>query len=246
MAHFAELDSDNVVQQVIVVSDKNTSDSDGNESEAVGIAYCQSLYGSDTIWKQCSYTMSRRGIYPGVGCLYNSDLDMFHLSSPYPSWVLQSDARWQAPIDIPSDLTNEELMQGYHYDWNETAYQADNTKGWTLVVPSILSIAAQPSTDVSVEVGSRVTVSADVSANKGEFGISVETLENEDEDLWVPTEWSYEVYDAKEDSLTVSTSINSGIITATSCAGKYRVIASPLGDVGLSTYSDTITLTVTE
>ena len=244
MAHFAELDSDNVVQQVIVVSDKNTSDSDGNESEAVGVAYCQSLYGSDTIWKQCSYTMKRRGIYPGNGSLYNSEMDIFHLPSPFPSWVLQSDASWASPIEEPA-LTEEQESQGAFLTWNETAHQADNTKGWDVIIPPNTTIALQPSTDVSVAVGSKVTVSADVTATKGEFSVSVQTLEDDD-DFWVPTGWGYVVQDAGDSSLTATASITSGIITATSCAGKYRVFVEPISEVGVSTYSDTITLTVTE
>ena len=246
MAHFAELDSDNVVQQVIVVSDKNTSDSDGNESEAVGVAYCKSLYGSDTIWKQCSYTMKSRGIYPSAGNLYNSEMDIFHLPSPYPSWVLQSNASWAAPIEEPA-LTEEQVSQFAYYVWNEKLYQADNTKGWELVVPPTVSIASQPSTDVSVAVGSKVTVSADVTATKGEFAIFVESLENEEDNFWNTTKWGYVVKDAGDSPLTATASITSGIITATSCAGKYRVFATPIeGEAGISTYSDTITLTVTE
>ena len=245
MAHFAELDSDNVVQQVIVVSDKNTSDSDGNESEAVGIAYCKSLYGSDTIWKQCSYNMKRRGIYPGAGSLYNPEMDIFHLPSVNASWVLQSDATWKAPIDEPA-LTEEQEAQGAGYVWNENLYQADNTKGWDLVIPPALTISSQPSTDVSVAVGSKVTISAEVTATKGEFGICVESLENEEDDFWTPTGWGYVMQNAGESSLTATASITSGIITSTSCAGKYRVLAEPLGEPGFSTYSDSITLTVTE
>ena len=245
MAHFAELDSDNVVQQVIVVSDKNTSDSDGNESEAVGIAYCKSLYGSDTIWKQCSYTMKSRGIYPGVGALYDSEKNIFHLPSPYASWVLQSDASWKAPVDEPA-LTEEQEERGATYLWNEKSYQADNTKGWTLVLPPMVTIASQPSTDVSVAVGSKVTVSADVTATEGEFAVTIESLENEEDEFWDSTNWGYVVQDAGDSSLTATVSITSGIITSTSCAGKYRVYAQPVGGAGISTHSDTITLTVTE
>ena len=58
--------------------------------------------------------------------------------------------------------------------------------------------------------------------------------------------WSFETHDAKDESLSVSATITSGIITATSCAGKYRVVADPIDIVGVGTYSDTITLTVTE
>ena len=245
MAHFAELDSDNVVQQVIVVSDKNTSDSDGNESEAVGVAYCQSLYGSDTIWKQCSYNMKRRGIYPGIGCLYNSELDIFHLPSVNASWVLQSDASWAPPIEEPA-LTEEQESQYAYYEWNEKLYQVDNTKGWVLVTPPMVTIASQPSTDVSVAVGSKVTMSSDVTATRGEFTISIESLENEEDDYWTPTNWGFVVQDAGDSSLTATASITSGIITSTSCAGKYRFHATPIGEAGISTHSDTITLTVTE
>ena len=245
MAHFAELDSDNVVQQVIVVSDKNTSDSDGNEVEAIGIAYCKSIYGSDTIWKQCSYTMKKRGIYPSAGSLFNSEMDIFHLPAPYPSWVLQSDARWEAPISAP-ELTEEQEEQGASYAWSEKAYEADNTKGWVLVIPPKVTIASQPSTDVSVAIGSKVTVTSDVAATKGEFAISIETLEDEEEDLWAQANWGFVVQDAGDDPLTTTATISSGIITATSCAGKFRVYAQPVGVPGISTYSDTITLTVTE
>ena len=71
MSHFAEIDKNNVVQRVIVVSDRNTSDSEGNENEDIGVAYCRTLHGSDTIWKKCSYNMNFRKAFP--------DLDMFML-----------------------------------------------------------------------------------------------------------------------------------------------------------------------
>ena len=55
MAHFAELDADNIVQRVVVIADEECLDSENNESEAVGIARCQEIFGADTIWKQTSY-----------------------------------------------------------------------------------------------------------------------------------------------------------------------------------------------
>ena len=55
MAHFAQLNDSNVVLAVNVIADADCLDGDDNESEAVGIAFCKSLWGSDTTWKQTSY-----------------------------------------------------------------------------------------------------------------------------------------------------------------------------------------------
>ena len=66
MAHFAQLDSNNVVTQVIVVSNDDTSDSNGTETESIGVAFCQKLLGADTNWKQTSYNGNKRGNYAGI------------------------------------------------------------------------------------------------------------------------------------------------------------------------------------
>jgi hypothetical protein len=76
MAHFAQLDENNVVLQVIVVNNNELMDGT-NESEAKGIAFCQSLYGADTIWKQTSYNDNFRGVYAGIGYSYDPVLDTF-------------------------------------------------------------------------------------------------------------------------------------------------------------------------
>ena len=55
MAHFAQLDSNNTVTQVIVINDSDTALMDGTETESIGVAFCQKLFGTDTIWKQTSY-----------------------------------------------------------------------------------------------------------------------------------------------------------------------------------------------
>lgn len=71
MAHFAELDENNVVLRVIVVNNSVIADENGNDDEAKGIAFCQSLFGAETRWAQCSYNGKMRGVYPGIG-------DTFH------------------------------------------------------------------------------------------------------------------------------------------------------------------------
>ena len=60
MAHFAEIDENNVVTQVIVVSNEDTSDANGNEVEEIGVAFCKKLLGANTNWKQTSYNNNFR------------------------------------------------------------------------------------------------------------------------------------------------------------------------------------------
>ena len=111
MAHFAELDSNNVVQRVIVVANKDTSDADGNESENIGVAFCQKLLGGK--WVQTSYNGNIRKRYAGIGYTYDAARDAFIASQPYPSWTLDANADWQAPVPMPTD--------GKMYAWDEAA-----------------------------------------------------------------------------------------------------------------------------
>ena len=74
MAHFAKLDANNVVTQVIVVSNDDTSDSNGTEVESIGVAFCQKLLGATTNWKQTSYNSKIRGNYAGIGMTYMSNV----------------------------------------------------------------------------------------------------------------------------------------------------------------------------
>ena len=143
MAHFAQLDDNNVVTQVIVVSNDDTSDSNGTETESIGVAFCQKLVGSDTNWKQTSYNNRMRGNYAGIGMTYMTNVatlgvgstDIFINQQPYPSWSIGvGTAQWYAPIPQP-ELTDEQKESRSSYSWDESAYQADNTTGWVLNTP---------------------------------------------------------------------------------------------------------------
>ena len=138
MAHFAQLDSNNVVTQVIVVGNDDTSDSNGVETESIGVAFCQKLLGADTNWKQTSYNGNMRGNYAGIGFTYMTNVatlgvgstDIFINQQPYPSWSIGvGTATWYAPIPKPT-LTDEQREAHAYYTWDESAYQADNTTGW--------------------------------------------------------------------------------------------------------------------
>ena len=140
MAHFAQLDENNVVTQVIVVSNDDCSDANGTESESIGVAFCQKLLGANTHWKQTSYNGNMRVRYAGIGYSYNESLDAFVPAQPYASWTLNnSTADWDAPITQPT-LTDDQIAAGSFYRWDEDAYQADTsdpkTVGWVLETPS--------------------------------------------------------------------------------------------------------------
>jgi len=131
MAHFAKLDENNVVTQVIVVNNKEVMDPHtGREDEILGIAFCKKLLGGN--WKQTSYNGNMRTRYAGVGYTYDASLDAFIPPKPYPSWTLDSSIKnWVAPLTQPT-LTDEQTEARSYYDWDEDAYQADNTTGWVL------------------------------------------------------------------------------------------------------------------
>lgn len=110
MAHFAELDQNNIVQRVIVVANKDTADANGVEKESIGVAFCERLLGGT--WKQTSYNGNIRKNYAGVGFTYQADIDAFAPPQPYPSWVLNPNmAQWEAPVPKPDD--------GKYYVWDE-------------------------------------------------------------------------------------------------------------------------------
>jgi hypothetical protein len=135
MAHFAQLDENNVVTQVIVVSNDDCSDANGTESESIGVAFCQKLLGANTNWKQTSYNENMRVRYAGIGYSYNESLDAFVPAQPFASWTLNNEtADWDSPITRPT-LTEDQIAAGSFYIWDEDAYQADNTAGWVLQTP---------------------------------------------------------------------------------------------------------------
>ena len=76
MAHFARIDSENKVQEVIVVNNEVLTDENGEEQETLGQAFISSL-GMEGTWLQCSYNGNIRGAYPGIGFVYDPELDEF-------------------------------------------------------------------------------------------------------------------------------------------------------------------------
>ncbi|MFZ9724116.1 MAG: hypothetical protein ACO3BJ_08965 [Burkholderiaceae bacterium] len=109
MAHFARIDENGVVQQVVVVDNKDTADAFGVEKEHIGAAHLEKILGGT--WKQTSYNGNMRKNYAGIGYTYRADIDAFVPPQPFPSWLLNADAQWEPPTPMPTD--------GKMYSWDE-------------------------------------------------------------------------------------------------------------------------------
>jgi hypothetical protein len=115
MAHFAKLDENNVVTQVIVVDNKDTADAFGVEKEHIGAAFCEKLFGGT--WKQTSYNGNKRKNYAGIGYTYNADIDAFVPPKPFASWLLNNEtAQWEAPTPMPEDGGTGDPPKRYQWD----------------------------------------------------------------------------------------------------------------------------------
>ena len=134
MAHFAELktkvdptghtsDTHQVVERVVVVG----NDCVPSDMHQDGETWCINFF-KGGIWKQTSYNANFRKQYAGIGMIYDPVKDKFLGQQPHASWSLDSNDDWQAPITYPT-VTDEGDVR-YIISWNDTKYNADNTKGW--------------------------------------------------------------------------------------------------------------------
>ena len=102
MSHFAKIDQNGIVQEVIVAEQE----------------FIDSLEDS-SLWIQTSYNHNIRKQYAGLGYIYDKTNDVFITPQPFPSWSLDSNFDWQAPVSKPDD--------GKSYTWNE------DTKSWVVL-----------------------------------------------------------------------------------------------------------------
>jgi hypothetical protein len=110
MAHFAKIDENNIVTQVVVVDNKDTSDASGVEKEHIGAAHLEKILGG--VWKQTSYNGNMRKNYAGIGYTYDPVRDAFIPPQPFASWLLNAGScLWEAPVPMPTD--------GKMYRWDE-------------------------------------------------------------------------------------------------------------------------------
>jgi hypothetical protein len=111
MAHFAELDENNIVLRVIAIHNNELLDENENEIEQKGIDFCTNLFGG--VWKQTSYNGNFRKQYAGFGFHYDSTRDEFVAPQPYPSWSLSEENNWIPPKPKPTDVD-------FCYHWDES------------------------------------------------------------------------------------------------------------------------------
>lgn len=120
MAHFAELDQNNIVLQVLVVNNETIENLPFPDSEPVGVAFCKSLFGDQTLWAQTSYNSSFRYNYAGIGFIFDPSAapnGAFYSPQPYPSWTLNTNTYiWEPPVPYPTD------GQGYYWDEDAQAW----------------------------------------------------------------------------------------------------------------------------
>ena len=118
MAHFAEINDQNIVQRVVVVANDVLLDENGVEQEALGVSFCEQLLGGS--WKQTSYNSNFRKNFAGVGFSYDVARNAFLRPRPFVSWTLDEETcKWQPPVAYPSD-NNE-------YEWDEV------NQAWSLI-----------------------------------------------------------------------------------------------------------------
>lgn len=114
MAHFAKIDSNKKVIEVIVIKNTELLDENQNENESRGIEFCRNLFGGD--WVQTSYNKNFRKNFANVGYTYDEQRDAFIPPKPFNSWILNEETCcWQAPVEFPND--------GNKYQWNENNQQ---------------------------------------------------------------------------------------------------------------------------
>ena len=102
MAHFAELDDNNVVLRVVVVG----NDCVPSDEHIDGETWCINFFKGGT-WKQTSYNNNFRKQYAGTGYTYDAAKNKFISPKPHASWALDANDDWQAPVTYPTDTTDK-------------------------------------------------------------------------------------------------------------------------------------------
>ena len=137
MAHYAFINDNDIVTEVIVGIDEDSTDTlpegytsweDWYLTQRPGASACKRTSYNTIANTHSDGGTAFRGNYAGIGYTWDETNDVFYPPQPYGSWTLSSDWVWEAPIAYPDD--------GNNYIWNENAYQADTadpkTEGWEL------------------------------------------------------------------------------------------------------------------
>ena len=140
MAHFAELESKtdptgftSDTHKVVVAVTVVANDCVPSDMHVDGETWCKNFFNKpNTEFKQTSYNNNFRKQYAGIGYRYDASKNKFLVPQPYASWSLDSSDDWKSPVTYPSVTDDGEDTPSWFYriSWNETKYNADNTRGW--------------------------------------------------------------------------------------------------------------------
>ena len=115
MAHYAFLDNNNIVTEVITGVNENIiqTDLDGTQVGGSSEAW-EEFYGNfrGQVCKRTSYNNNYRGKFASIGYTYDATNDVFIALKPYQSWTLDENFNWQAPTPMP-------VIEGKYYYWSE-------------------------------------------------------------------------------------------------------------------------------
>ena len=105
MAYFAQLDENNVVLQVISINNSVVGEPEKSfpDTEPLGQSFIKNVLQLEGEWKQTSYNNNFRKQYAGVGYQFDTDADVFIAPQPYPSWSLDDNHDWEAPVPMPEE-----------------------------------------------------------------------------------------------------------------------------------------------
>ena len=127
MAHFVEIDLNNIVLRVVKACNNDIANNGGEQSEQAAEHFkniCP-LSINGVKWIQTSYNNNFRKKYARIGDTFDSTKNKFISPQPFASWSLDSNDDWKAPVPMPF-LTKEEKLEGKAYTWNE------NTLSWDI------------------------------------------------------------------------------------------------------------------
>ena len=121
MAHFAELDDNNVVQRVVVVGNDVATAAGplgANDMHVDGETWCVNFFKTGN-WKQTSYNNSFRKQYCGTGFTYDPAKDKFLSPQPFNSWTLDANDDWESPVTFPTITKYGDPEKNYDISWDE-------------------------------------------------------------------------------------------------------------------------------
>lgn len=109
MAHFAELNEDSEVINVVVIDDQvlispDATEKGATEEEQRGIDYLEKIFNHNR-WVQTSYNDNMRNKFAQIGGTYDKEHDAFYEMQPWPSWAINHESgEWEAPVPVPSSV----------------------------------------------------------------------------------------------------------------------------------------------